>query len=98
MRLKRENNQSAEYKSLRGKSYFRIVGKEDEGDIIRKIDDAIGAEIKCFDAADKPYTWYNECNDYCAEYQEGQGSGWFVDHDDVEEFKALWKKYKNMCK
>lgn len=101
MKLQRENNQSSEYKTLRGKQVFRIVGTEDQAELIKKIDDAIGNEIKCGGLKNgEPIdlTWYDECSDWCADYVYGTGCGWIVDHEDVEEFKALWKKYKKMFK
>ena len=48
MKLQRENNQSSEYKPLRGKTVFRIVGTEEQADLIERLDNAIGAEIKCY--------------------------------------------------
>lgn len=96
MRLQRENNQSSEYNYLRGKTVLRIVGTEDQAELIEKIDTLIGAEVKCFDGNNKPCTWKQECSDDCADYVYGSGCGWIVDHEDVEEFKNLWKKFKKV--
>ena len=104
MKLQRENNQSSEYKSLRGKSVFRIVGTEEQADLIRRLDDAIGSEVHndsfiLQDGSRRVRTWKQECCDDCADYVWGTGCGWIVDYDDaVEEFKALWKKYKKLVK
>ncbi|ADG59937.1 hypothetical protein Acj9p037 [Acinetobacter phage Acj9] len=101
MKLQRENNQSAEYSNLRGKSIFRIVGTEDQADLIERLDAAIGSEIKCYgfkNGEQVPLTWKQESCDDCADYVWGTGCGWVMDHDEVEEFKTLWKKYKKLVK
>ncbi len=97
MKLAKRNNQSAEYKSLRNKSVFSIEGNPEDAERIKAIDEAIGNEIKCYDGANNALTWYHECSDWCADYEEGYGCCWIMDHDDVDEFKALWKKYKNIA-
>ena len=68
MKLQRENNQSSEYKSLRGKSVFRIVGTEEQADLIRRLDDAIGSEVHndsfiLQDGSRRVRTWKQECCD-----------------------------------
>ena len=104
MKLQRENNQSAEFKSLRNHQVFRIVGTEEQAKLIEAIDTAIGNEVKCYVIVNNetgemgPSTWQKECSDYCADYVWGTGCGWIVEKDDVEEFKALWKKHKKLCK
>ena len=98
MKLQRENNQSAEYKSLRNHLVFRIVGTEEQAKLIEAIDTAIGNEVKCYNGHGEELTWRNECSDYCADYVWGTGCGWIVEKDDVEEFKALWKKHKKLVK
>lgn len=94
MRLAKLNNQSAEFKNLRNHSIFKIMGTADDAALIYKIDGLIGAEVFGSNAAGEEITWYRECCDSCAEYSWGEGCGWVVDNEHVEEFKKLWKKYK----
>lgn len=98
MKLAKLPNQSSEYKSLRNHTIFQIQGTEDQEELIRRLEDAIGAVVKCYDGANKPCTWWDECSDMCADYCWGTGCSWIVDNDDVDEFKALWKKFKKEIK
>lgn len=98
MKLAKLNNQSAEHKNLRNKTIFQIQGTEEQAELIRRLDDAIGAVVKCVDGNDKDCTWKQECSDDCADYVWGTGCGWVVDNDDVDEFKSLWKKFKKEIK
>lgn len=101
MKLAKLNNQSSEYKNLRGKVIFQIQGTEEQAELIERLDVAIGSEIKCLGLKDGEWidlTWEQECSDNCADYVWGSGCGWIMDQDDVEEFKALWKKHKKLVK
>lgn len=98
MKLAKLNNQSSEYKYLRNKVVFQIQGTEEDAKLIERLDDAIGAELYGVTGANKDVTWKQECSDDCADYVWGTGCSWIVDKDDVEEFKALWKKHKKAVK
>lgn len=98
MKLAKLNNQSAEYKNLRNKVIFQIQGTEDDAALIERLDIAIGSTVYGANGAGKDITWKQECSDDCAEYSWGTGCSWIVDKDDVDDFKALWKKFKKAIK
>lgn len=98
MKLAKLPNQSSKYKSLRNRTVFQIQGSEEQADLIERLDTAIGAVIKCYDGANKPLTWQQECSGIAVDYCWGTGCRWFIDNDDVEEFKSLWKKFKKEIK
>lgn len=104
MRLVRESSgangrggDTASCPSVRGSKWcFRIIGTEDEAKLIEAIDNSIGDVIKCINGLGKELTWRQEFSDYCADYVWGTGCGWWVDIEDVEEFKNLYKKHKKI--
>lgn len=79
MKLKRESIKDSEVK---GKWYFVIEGKAEEAEKIEQLENALKAE-----------GWEEEC-DGCPLYEEGQSSGFWIHHSDVEQFKADWKNIK----
>ncbi len=101
MKLVRENsgcNGEDGIKQWRGKHCFRIYGKPEEIDLIDQIEELIGNEVYSeiyVDDVLKVTLWKHKAFDFCCgDRDNGEGCGWIVEMDDVEEFKALWKKHK----
>lgn len=104
MRLVREAvGENSKFKGNR--HLFRIVGKESDAELIAAIDLAIGKELtgnKMLSERTNTYideTYHLGCSDWCADYICGTGCGWYIEIENVDEFKSLWKKYKTqICK
>lgn len=84
---------------------FRIIGTPEDASHIERIEKELG---KCltgnmmfseYHQKMVPETYYHRYSDWCAgcEYSGG-GCGWYVDIEDIEEFKANWKRIKRAIK
>lgn len=84
---------------------FRIVGTEKDCDRIEEIEKLLGecltgrTVFSEYHQKMVPETYYHGYNDWCAGERElGNGSGWLVDIDSVEEFKKNWIRIKKLVK
>jgi hypothetical protein len=76
----RLQRQSINDSEVKGKWYFNIIGKDAE--LVEK------AEQQLIEMG-----WKDEC-DGCPLYEEGESSGFWIHHSDVDQFKADWKIVK----
>lgn len=75
----------------RGKWLFYI--HDDNPEALEAAEDRLRA-IECnHTIGSEVVTWDKYC-DGCPCYEDGFGSGFWIDVEDVEEFKAAWKKAK----
>lgn len=90
MKLKRESIKDPEVK---GKWLFVISGKSSEAEKIEELEMALRAEKTGYSVGGREITWDDYC-DGCPLYEDGMSSGFWIAIDDVEAFKASWKKVK----
>lgn len=89
MKLQRESiNLGSEY---RGKWLFYIHDKNPEE--LERVEDILCTMDTGFSIGGKEKTWHDYC-DLCPLYEEGMGSGFMIDIDDVPAFKAAFKLAK----
>lgn len=77
-----------------GKWYFIIY--DDNAEKLEKVEDALRAMETGASVGGKVMTWENY-RDGCPCYNDGFGSGFWVDVEDVPAFKAAWKIAKKMA-
>lgn len=83
---------------------FRIHGRPEDAKLIELIDNAIGLELVGFQVRSAysgemiDLTYHLYASDSCADYIYGTGVAWYIDIDDVKNFKALWNKHKSLLK
>lgn len=75
----------------RGTWYFTIEGKNAEA--IETAENNLRAMECSFTLGGESVTWDKFC-DGCPCFEDGFGSGFWIRIEDVEEFKAAWKKAK----
>lgn len=88
MKLKRESIKDSEVK---GKWYFCIYDKNPEA--LEAAEDRLAAVLCDHSINNVQMTWGDYC-DFCPSYEDGFGSGFWIDIDDVEEFKQAWRSVK----
>jgi hypothetical protein len=95
VRLQREsiNSNDREHDGL---WYFIIVGTEEQGDRVERIEDALSlTELPCYCYANsKHYQTWGHFSDRCPVYSDGYSSGYWIPVDLVAAFKAAWKVAK----
>ncbi|QQV89610.1 hypothetical protein SJ_192 [Proteus phage SJ_PmiM] len=90
MKLQRN---SINVKDTSGSWYFTVLDNSPE--LLEKVDTLLRAE-ETPQYSDEE-TWDGYC-DQCSDYNGGVGVGYWIPIDQVEDFKASWKKVKKLVK
>lgn len=106
MKLVRETAGCTNHPQFRGNKhvYSIVPSNEAEWELLEKADDLLGQYISHLAIRNNEtgelgeVTWYQSACSQCADYVWGEACQWFVDIDQVDQFKEDWKKVKAALK